>query len=37
MMRPTFIIPTLTVLSIVTAVVLWKLIYVALQITGSGT
>jgi len=33
-MRPAFIIPTLTILAVVTAVVLWKLIYVSLQVVG---
>jgi len=35
MMRPVFIIPTLTVASIVVAVVLWRLIYVSFQVVGS--
>jgi len=35
MTSPAFIIPTLTVLTIVVAVVLWKLIYVSLQVVGS--
>ena len=34
MTRPVFIIPTLTILSVVVAVVLWRLIYVSLNFVG---
>lgn len=37
MTRPAFIIPLLTILSLVTAVILWRLIYVSLNFVGVGS